>query len=173
MIAGGPDGQELATMLAERAIRRRLLEYCRGIDRLDAELVASVYHPDGTDDHGVFTGLGVDFAHYAVERLADHTEATMHFLGDSIIDFADERSAHVETYVHAEHRCRDDDGPYLERFGGRYVDRFEARDDDWRIAHRLCLREWDERVAVTLAFPPGRFAEGRRDRGDPAYGDAG
>ena len=50
-----------------REIRRRLLEYCRGIDRCDAALVASVYHPDGTDDHGSFVGLGTDFAVYATD----------------------------------------------------------------------------------------------------------
>ena len=34
----------------EREIRRRLHDYCRGIDRLDAELVASVYFADAIDD---------------------------------------------------------------------------------------------------------------------------
>ena len=33
-------------MLAERAIRRRLLDYCRGIDRCDAGLVPHLGHPD-------------------------------------------------------------------------------------------------------------------------------
>ena len=155
-------------LLDEREIRRRLLDYCRGIDRCDAELVASVYHADATDDHGVFNGLGVDFAHYATSRLRDHCEATMHFLGDSIIDF-DGLLANVETYVLAWHRCRDDDGVFHERFGGRYVDRFERRDGTWRIAHRLCIREWDAKDRVELAFPPGRFTEGRRDRSDPCY----
>ena len=169
--AAGMD--DLARLLAERAIRRRLLEYCRGIDRCDEELVASAYHPDGTDDHGSFRGLGVDFARHATAKLRDHAEATLHFLGDSLIDFLDDHTAHVETYVHAEHRCSDGDGGHLEMFGGRYVDRFEERDGEWRIAHRLCIREWDRRAPITLAFPPGRFTEGRRDRTDPCYGPTG
>ena len=37
----------------EREIRRRLHDYCRGIDRLDAELVASVYFADAIDDHEI------------------------------------------------------------------------------------------------------------------------
>ena len=161
---------DLARLLAERMIRRRLLEYCRGIDRCDAALVASVYHPDGTDDHGAFRGLGVDFARRATDTLRDHAEATLHVLGDPLIDFLSDDCATVETYVHAEHRCRDEAGPYLEMFGGRYVDRFERRDGEWRIAHRLCIREWDRRTPIEPAFPPGRFTEGRRDRSDPAYG---
>ena len=55
---------ELQRLLDERAIERRLVDYCRGVDRGDAALVASVYHPDGTDDHGSFKGLGVDFAEH-------------------------------------------------------------------------------------------------------------
>ena len=158
---------------AERAIRRVLLSYCRGIDRCDEVIVASCYHPDATDDHGAFKGLGVDFARYATEALRKHAEATWHMLGDSIIDLTFQDTvpvaAHVETYVHAVHRCRDADGPYIERFGGRYVDRFELRDGEWRIADRLCIHEWDTLERVTPAFAAGRFTEGRRDRTDPAY----
>ena len=154
---------------AERAIRRKLLEYCRGIDRGDADLVASVYHPDATDDHGAFTGPGVDFANYATQRLRKHTEATWHMIGDPLIEFVGADLAHVETYVQAVHRCSDGDGQYLERFGGRYVDRFECRSGHWAIAHRLCIHEWDCLERIRPAFPAGRFTEGRRDRSDPAY----
>lgn len=33
-----------------------LMNYCRGVDRLDRELLLSCYHPDATDDHGIFMG---------------------------------------------------------------------------------------------------------------------
>ena len=65
--------QDLRRLADERAIERRLVDYCRGVDRGDAALVASVYHPDGTDDHGSFKGLGVDFAEYVTRRLASAT----------------------------------------------------------------------------------------------------
>jgi SnoaL-like domain len=153
---------ELATLLAERAIRRRLLDYCRGIDRCDATLVASVYFEDSTDEHGTFSGLGVDFARYATDRLRAHAEATHHVIGDSIIDFDDDRTARVETPVLAVHRCRDTDGPYLERFGGRYLDTFECREGDWRIRHRVVAWDWDAKERVEPAFPAGRFTPSPR-----------
>jgi hypothetical protein len=149
-------------LLAEREIRRRLLDYCRGIDRCDAALVASAYHADGTDDHGGFQGLGHDFARYATERLRTHAEATMHLIGDSIFDWVDEATVDVETPVLAWHRCRDEVGPYLERFGGRYFDRFEHRDGAWRIAHRGLTHDWDAREVITPAFTPGRFVPSPR-----------
>lgn len=147
----------MAQLLAEAAIRRRLLEYCRGIDRCDAALVAGVYHADGTDDHGSFQGLGHEFAVYATQSLARHALATTHMIGDSLFDWVDAATVQVETSVLAVHRCANDEGEYLERFGGRYFDRFEERDGDWRIAERALTWDWDVREPVTRAFPPERF----------------
>jgi SnoaL-like domain len=161
---------ELERLFDERAIRRRLLDYCRGVDRGDAELVASVYHPDATDDHGSFKGLGIDFAEYVVRRLGANYEATMHTIGDSIIEFTGPDTARVETYVCARQRKQDESGPILETFGGRYIDRFERRTGEWKIADRVVVREWDKVERIDLAFPPGRFREGVRDREDLAYG---
>jgi hypothetical protein len=56
-----------------------------------------------------------------------------------------------------------DDGNAAVGFG-RYLDRFERRGGEWRIAFR--------QVLVDIARPgldPGEFAAGRRDRRDPSY----
>ena len=44
----------LRVLLDKQEIHEVLMRYCRGIDRCDAELLHSVYHPDATDDHGLF-----------------------------------------------------------------------------------------------------------------------
>jgi hypothetical protein len=160
--------QDLQRLLDERAIERRLVDYCRGVDRGDAPLVASVYHPDGTDDHGSFQGRGADFAQYVTRRL-ERYDATMHTIANTTIDFTGRDTANVECHVCARQRRSDDDGVVLETFGGRYVDRFERRNGDWRIAHRVLVHEWDKVERVELAFPPGRYREGVRGRSDPSY----
>ena len=160
---------DLERLLDERAIERRLVDYCRGVDRGDAALVASVYHPDGTDDHGSFKGLGVDFANYVTRRLAERYEATMHSISNVAISFTGPDSARVECHVCACHRANDDRGPTLMTFGGRYVDRFERRGGEWKIAHRAVVHEWDKVEHLELAYPPGRFSEGIRGPGDPWY----
>jgi hypothetical protein len=160
---------DLQRLLDERAIERRLVDYCRGVDRGDAALVASIYHPDGTDDHGSFKGLGVDFANYVTGRLAERYEATMHSISNVAISFTGPDSARVECHVCARHLGNDDRGPALMTFGGRYIDRFERRGGEWKIAHRAVVHEWDKVEHVELAFPPGRFTEGVRGRSDPAY----
>ncbi|MDG2114205.1 MAG: nuclear transport factor 2 family protein [Actinomycetota bacterium] len=156
-------------LLAEREIRRRMLDYCRGIDRCDAELVASTYHPDATDDHGAFQGSGHDLARFATEALLANYEATMHTIGDSIIDFTDDSTAYVETYVFADHRGVDDDGDFLERFGARYADRFEKREGSWLVADRVVLVEWSDLARITPTRGTRRYARGLRNRDDLAY----
>ena len=160
---------ELQRLLDEREIERRLADYCRGVDRGDAELVASVYHPDGTDDHGSFRGLGIDFAAYVTRRLAERYDATMHTVTNAVIDFTGPDTAQVECYVCARHRRADDRGAVLETFGGRYIDRFERRDGRWRIGHRTVVHEWDKVEHVEPAYPPDRFIRGSRSRDDPSY----
>lgn len=157
----GPLDREAAAA-AERAIRRCLADYCRGIDRCDADLVASVYHADASDDHGSFIGRGVDFARLATAKLRSHALATTHIIGQPIIDFTSATSADVETQVIAWHRVADADGEFLENFCGRYFDRFECREGDWRIVERRLTHDWDNKVRVEPAFPPGTFTPSPR-----------
>jgi hypothetical protein len=47
----------IALELADReAIRECLYRYCRGVDRLDADMIRSAYWPDCVDNHLEFTG---------------------------------------------------------------------------------------------------------------------
>ena len=54
-------------------------------------------------------------------------------------------------------------------FGGRYIDRFERRGGEWKIAHRAVVHEWDKIEHLELAYPPDRFSEGIRGPEDPSY----
>jgi hypothetical protein len=159
MILDQSSASEFARLLAERQIRRRLVDYCHGVDRCDAEMVASVYHDDGTDDHGSFVGLGSDFATYVARRLRESYLATQHTTADPAIDFVSDTAADVVTYVRAEHVAQGDDGLTLVTFEGEYRDRFEAREGTWKIASRVVVHSWDSRRPLETAFDPGRFEE--------------
>ena len=143
------------------------------MDRGDAGLVASVYHADGTDDHGSFKGLGSDFAVYATSRLPARYRATQHTIANTIIDFVDDDTAHVESHVCARHLRDDgDDVLAMETFFGRYVDRFERRDGEWRIARRTVVHDWSRQLAAapeSLGLPLDGFAQGSRDGSDPVF----
>jgi len=170
-----PEPVRTGELWAEAEIRRVLLRYARGIDRLDLDLVRSCYHPDATDSHGSFEGTVDEFVTW-VERVLRRYDLTMHFLGSPLIELvpapgADGPSvAAVETYGMAFHRAAD--GPPERNLvtGFRFLDRFECRDDQWRIARRVATTEWSRVDRADDWWPvPDGMLQGRRDRTDPVY----
>jgi hypothetical protein len=149
-----------------------LVRFCRGVDRLDEELIASCFHEDSLDDHGMYRGTGRGFAEY-VMRSASSMLATMHTIANTTIDFDDATVAHSETYVHVVMRMptREDGHAADHTIHARYLDRFERRDGGpWLIARRLVAYD------LTRIDPVGRewalgdgYTVGRRDRDDPSY----
>jgi len=161
--------ETVAALAAKREIEEVVLRYCRGIDRMDRELVRSCYHADATDEHGSFTG-GVDAFLEWVWKLLARYEMTMHFVGNVLVELADD-AAVAESYGVAWHRSRDP-RPQLNLVTGfRTLDRFERRGDaGWRIARRVAVTEWS-RVddPKDRWLPPPGLRTGRRDRGDALY----
>jgi len=176
-------GLTLDDLLAREEITDVVKALARGTDRLDRDLMASCYHPDGTDDHNVFRGTGTEFAQWVVDTLP-HFAATMHFIGPPRIAHAPSKDgrdrANVDTYCVAHHVSKPDaDGMQSDMtLGLRYVDRFErrgaGRDGRWLIAARVCAFDWTS----TVAFDPARgfqfedtWTLGARDHTDVTYGN--
>lgn len=145
-------------------IEEVLNRYCRGVDRCDEAELAGVYHSDGTDDHGTFSGNGADFAKWSCKGGRRFWAASHHSVHNVIVDWVEDGVAVVESYVLAfNQRVNDIERPdggsgRVEVFAGRYLDRFERRDGVWLIAHRQAIRDvvtvvdpelWAERI------PPG------------------
>jgi len=168
-------GDDLAVVLAEREIQQVLLRYCRGIDRLDEDLIRSVYHEGSTDDHGVYQGDGQAFASFIVPRLRDAYRSTTHSIHNCLIDLhgtADGAVADAETYCVAYHDRRDPAGEgWIDVFACRYVDRFERRAGRWGIVRRVVVHDWDAVLPVAGDFGEmvATFTGGRRDRTDESY----
>jgi hypothetical protein len=140
----------------------------RGHDRHDVELMTSVLHDDGLDEHGATVKRGAEYAEWANEVhsvvFADHlhniTTHTCEIDGDV---------AHCESYVVGAMVGRD--GTTMTLIGGRYLDRLERRDDVWRIALRRCTIEWamggDASLLRSGAFQG--FLKGTWDGSDLSY----
>lgn len=128
-------------LLDRQQIADVILRYARGIDRLDFDLVRSCYHPDAYDDHGGLKGNVEEFLAGAADFLPKWT-ATQHFMGNMLIELEGDR-ARAETYAVAYHRREHADGSGKDDVMGiRYVDRFEKRLGEWRIAYRVVAMEW-------------------------------
>ncbi len=173
-------------LIARAEITDVIMDLARGTDRLDRELMAGCYHPDGFDDHNAFRGSGTEFAQWVVDVLP-HFEATMHFVGPPRIRIDPDGPdgpdvAHVDTYCEAHHVGHpDEQGNQTDMvLGLRYVDRFERRPagpgGTWLIAKRVCAFDWSSTVTTDAAsryrFEPG-FTVGHRfdgrDRTDITY----
>lgn len=133
----------LQELLDHRAIAQLSIDYMRALDRLDGELLRSVYHPDATDDRGFFAGSGAEFCDFALGVLASH-KTNHHMIGQQNIAIEGD-VAFGEVYFNAYHRIEsaDENGGEEKDFVviGRYVDRYERRDGTWKIAHRSELND--------------------------------
>lgn len=125
-------------------IKKALYRYPRGIDRLDLGLLESAYHDDAMDFHGVFDGPATEFAEIAMKSQAKEI-CTSHMLGQSEIEFDGTDVAFVETYFFGTHlrnvKSRDNE-PHILFMSGRYADRFDKRDGEWRIGERRVIQDW-------------------------------
>ena len=73
----------LQELLDKQAVHECVLRYCRGIDRMDAELVRSCYHADATDEHGAFLGTRDVFVDWVMDAIAQFT-VTMHVVANHL-----------------------------------------------------------------------------------------
>ena len=158
----------VASLLDRREIEDVILRYCRGIDRLDLELVRSCYWLDATDSHGGFAGTRDEFVSW-VEMLLARFESTSHFVGNLLVELAGD-AAVAETYAIAFHRSAEPKASLNLIIGVRYVDRFEKRGGEWKIARRVCVTEWSRVDDGAGRFPiAAGHLRGARGRGDVLY----
>ena len=165
-----PDEAALQRLLDRQSIIDCLLRYTRGVDRGDWDLMSSAYHEDALDDHGYFVGRGVELAKWSAEfrRLNPSVRVVRHTLTNHTFEFDGPDTAHVETYYAAD-TVLDGDTPVLRTSLGRYVDRFERRGGDWRIAARVCTVEASGECGYLAPDAKAGFEAGRRDKSDVSY----
>lgn len=145
----------IAAELADReAIRECLCRYARGVDRLDADMVRSAYWPDCIDEHLSFKGNAEEFIAWSFAAMGT-MDQTMHFIGNVLMTISGE-SADVESYFYGIHRIANLEGGKQDVIGaGRYLDRFEKRDDEWRIKERLVVTDWFREFADSADWSNG------------------
>lgn len=140
--------EAISRLLDERAIIAVLHRYARGADTRDIDLMRQTYHHDATDSRGDNDSAAALLD--ALDGLLEKYDSTMHFITNVEIEL-DGDTAEVQCYVRALHLLRDDTGEQMtiER-NGRFTDRFERRDGEWRVAARHRSGAWNEQRIVTL-----------------------
>lgn len=158
---------ELRDLVERQKIYDVLTRYCRGVDRGDVELIKSAYHDDAVDDHGMFKGTGKDFAEWIVDFLKD-TRQCQHLIGNFSCELHGD-VAYTETYC-----LSINDTGKGEHFiaYNRYIDRFEKRAGEWKIAERCVVLDVTRNVPATEPIyeqDGWEFTWGRKDKLDPVY----
>ena len=171
------DGAALQLLLDRVAIEDCLLRYCHAVDRCDPELLRSVYWPDATDDHVFWKGNAEDFVEFCMPILRSRDQ-TLHAIGNVLVRI-DGDEARVQSYYRAYERLRRKDATANDvTMYGRYLDRMEKREGEWRIAERKVVldywRIWDDSCDWERGLFGTRVEVGKRGDEDPSaalFGD--
>jgi hypothetical protein len=142
----------------------------RGNDRFDAELTSSSFHPDSLHVNGSKQIPGAEYGEHANKAHGMLFDANLHNVTLHLCEI-DGDVAHAESYSV---------GLFLDKGGetgrvlaGRYIDRLERRDGEWRIALRRSTVEVALEGKATLPngqlLPGSKYLRGNRDRSDPSY----
>jgi SnoaL-like domain len=148
------------------AITDQIYRYCRAMDRIDAALGYSIWHPDGTADYGanVFQGSGRDFVdHVCAQHLGTLTHS--HQVTNIIIELNGDHAG-SESYCTANLRIMRGDVLAQISVWNRYIDTWSKRGGRWAIDHRIAIIDFDEMRPVAAMSQTSR---GSRDRKDPSY----
>ncbi|MFM5929780.1 MAG: nuclear transport factor 2 family protein [Novosphingobium sp.] len=154
-------------LVARHAILNVLACHSRGVDRADANLLGSAYHPDATVDYGFFAGE----AAVLVTILAGAQKGalpTLHRTANVDIR-VDGRRAVSESYVIA----YAEEAEVQRTIFGRYLDRLECRDGRWALSHRTYVLDGNTNRASTVSRsdPPVIYdhyvPEGSKGASDP------
>lgn len=164
--------EEIAELIDHYKLKKLVTAYCRAVDRRDVRLMRELYHPDAIDDHGqIFYGTAEAFYEFLPGALVQFSMTT-HHIANSIFRIEGDY-AEGETYLIAAHVTKEQPPRNL-IVSGRYLDKFERRDGQWRFSHRVSLVDWANFDAEALGemFPAQnerQTALGRVDLEDPSY----
>ena len=159
----------LNDFLDREEIRDLSRRYMRGLDRLDMELLASVFSDDATVDYGFFQGSAADFVGFAHRALRDHL-ANHHMIGQMLID-VDGDEAVGEIYFQAFHRIVEAGQEQDLFIAGRYVDRYRRKDGRWRIVFRSEVNDWARTDPAADGALTGNPASLRGERAPTDYSE--
>lgn len=162
------DERKLQYMLDRLEIQDVIHRYARGLDRHDDDVLRSAFHDDAMDNHGPWAGPREEFVAWANGPCHSHTNAHLHQITTHTCEI-DGDVAHTESYCQWVHRLKDEQTVTVG--GGRYVDRLERRDGEWRIVVRRLVLDffYEARGSVFGTEAQRDYVKGTWDRTDVSY----
>jgi len=171
--------EKLQQVWDRQEIEQLLFRLTRSFDRRDADLMKSCYWPEAVEElediitgQFQYNGNAWEFVPMAMQGFSFFNK-TFHRLSNILIEL-DGDKATAETYIVAYHQFTDEDGNEKEQFvGARQMYKFEKRNGEWKIMHRLSIWEYNQNLNSTarwidLSKVDGRYIS-KRDKTDVSY----
>ena len=141
-----------------------LVRESRGRDRHDVEVITNCYWEDGADEHSSVVSAP-EYAEYANAGHVDYS-ANSHNLINHICEIEGD-VANCETYVIAGLLSLDQKACKMAL--GRYIDRLERRNGEWRIKLRRTIIDMVFESNASWLHALTGFLKGTRSKEDPSY----
>ena len=161
---------QVAELMDRQAIFDCIRRSSRGNDRFDIELISASYHDDGLHELGHNLISGQAYGEHANHAHSASSLANLHNVTLHLCEI-DGDVAHTESYVIG--LFLDMSGLTSRMLAGRYIDRLERRDGEWKIALRRATVEVALEGSAILSYgqtlPGSGYLKGSRDHSDPTY----
>lgn len=160
--------KRIQEMLDREDIHNVVMRYCRACDRIDTELLKTVFHKDARLEYGAFNGSATEFVPWVILHIQNDFKHGYHAICNEYIT-VDGEQAYGEIYAMINDCVVDEKGQlaYSSK-GGRYVDKYEKRKGEWRISYRTFILDWVEYKQINEK-DDGVLNRGRRDGEDISY----
>jgi hypothetical protein len=187
--------ERLAELVAVRDVEAVLTRYCRALDRADLAVMETVYWPDGEDIHGIYVGRASEFVPFIIGEITQYFAMGTHCLLNIHIEVSGDFAV-AESYLYSACRVRAgiveallgsryfgqlagsglDQGNEMFVMAGRYLDRLERREGEWRILRRQVVTDWNDSRPSNEIRNEGMHADlrpiGEWGSGDPVYANS-
>jgi len=173
------DSQKLQQVWDRQELEQLLFRLTRAFDRKDEELMKSCYWPEAIEEledtiTGSFqyNGNAHEFVPIAMQGFSFFNK-TYHRLSNILIELDGDKAA-AETSIVAYHQFTDEDKNERDQFvGARQLYKFEKRNGEWKIMHRLSIWEFNQNLDSTALWVDFSKVDARyipkRDKSDISY----
>lgn len=148
----------LRALEAKQAVAELLYRYCKGVELRDAEMISSVFHPDGLAEYPRFRASGAEIGPLLARTIASECAASRILITNLLVDVDGDQARSESSFLIS--RVVHDGNRYaLQQAIGTYADEIRRRDGSWRIIHRRASTAWAWRtpssdVLSVTALPP-------------------
>jgi hypothetical protein len=160
---------EVQDLIDKQKIHEVLMRYCRGVDRVDRDLIASSFHSDARCEFGALLLEG-DSIGDTIARAAGGCHLTTHMVGNYLVEIHGDVALSELYFLSSSVVSASAEGErQLRMRAGRYVDRIERRAGAWKIKDRVVVEDWCKFLELPQLPEGVSFRAGQQGPGDALY----